>query len=234
MGGTTAKICLIDRGTPQTARSLEIARVYRFLKGSGIPLRIPVIELIEIGAGGGSIAHVDALGRIAVGPESAGADPGPASYARGGTAATVTDADVVLGRIDPSQFAGGSLPLDRSLAKAALASAVGEPLELEPDGAALGVAEIVDETMANVTRVYAIESGQVIAERTLVAFGGAAPLHAARLAEKLDISRVLVPPGAGWGGLGHRLPAGAGRLRGEPQLLPASWRRSTSGRSTRC
>ena len=199
MGGTTAKICLIDRGTPQTARGLEIARVYRFLKGSGIPLRIPVIELIEIGAGGGSIAHVDALGRIAVGPESAGADPGPASYARGGTAATVTDADVVLGRIDPSQFAGGSLPLDRSLAKAALASAVGEPLELEPDGAALGVAEIVDETMANVTRVYAVESGQVIAERTLVAFGGAAPLHAARLAEKLDISRVLVPPGAGVG-----------------------------------
>ena len=199
MGGTTAKICLIDDGAPQTARSLEIARVYRFLKGSGIPLRIPVIELIEIGAGGGSIARIDAMGRIAVGPESAGADPGPACYDRGGTDATVTDADVVLGRIDPDRFAGGSLPLNRSLAEVALSGNIGDPLELDPDGAALGVAEMVDETMANAARVYAIESGQVVAERTLVAFGGAAPLHAARLAEKLDMHRVVVPAGAGVG-----------------------------------
>jgi N-methylhydantoinase A len=199
MGGTTAKICLIDDGAPQTARSLEVARVYRFLKGSGIPLRIPVIELVEIGAGGGSIARIDALGRIAVGPESAGAEPGPACYARGGNDATVTDADLVLGRIDPETFAGGNMTLERNRAEAALTTAVGEPLGLGVSDAALGVAEMVDETMANAARVHTIERGEVVGERTLVAFGGAAPLHAARLAEKLEVDRVLVPPGAGVG-----------------------------------
>jgi N-methylhydantoinase A len=199
MGGTTAKICLIDDGAPQTSRSFEVARVYRFLKGSGMPLRIPVIEMVEIGAGGGSKAHIDALGRIAVGPESAGSEPGPACYDRGGTQATVTDADVLLGRIDPNTFAGGRMVLKRAKAETALLADVGQRLQLSAADAALGVSEMVDENMANASRVHAIESGQVIDQRTLVAFGGAAPLHAARLAEKLNMSRVVIPPGAGVG-----------------------------------
>jgi N-methylhydantoinase A len=199
MGGTTAKICLIDDGAPQTSRSFEVARVYRFLRGSGIPLRIPVIEMVEIGAGGGSKARIDALGRIAVGPESAGSEPGPACYDRGGTQATVTDADVVLGRIDPETFAGGRMVLNQGKAEAALIADVGERLRLDAAEAALGVSEMVDENMANASRVHAIESGQAIDQRTLVAFGGAAPLHAARLAEKLNMSRVVIPPGAGVG-----------------------------------
>lgn len=199
MGGTTAKICLIDDGAPQTSRSFEVARVYRFLKGSGIPLRIPVIEMVEIGAGGGSKAYIDALGRIAVGPESAGSEPGPACYDRGGVQPTVTDADVVLGRIEPETFAGGRMKLDQTKAEAALLTDVGRPLDLNATDATLGVSEMVDENMANASRVHAIESGQVIDERTLVAFGGAAPLHAIRLAEKLNMSRVVIPPGAGVG-----------------------------------
>jgi N-methylhydantoinase A len=199
MGGTTAKICLIDDGAPQTSRSFEVARVYRFLKGSGIPLRIPVIEMVEIGAGGGSLASIDRMGRIAVGPESAGSQPGPACYNRGGSQATVTDADVVLGRIDPDQFAGGRIKLQRDKAATALLADVGNRLQLDATGAALGVSEMVDENMANASRVHAIESGQVIEARTLVAFGGAAPLHASRLAEKLNMARVVIPPGAGVG-----------------------------------
>ena len=199
MGGTTAKICLIDDLKPQTNRSFEVARIYRFKKGSGLPLRIPVIEMVEIGAGGGSVARVDRLQRITVGPDSAGADPGPASYGQGGTAPTVTDADLVLGRIDPSGFSGGRMALDAEAAAAALRREVAEPLELAVELAALGVSEIVDENMANAARVHAIESGKDARGRTLVAFGGAAPLHAARLAEKLGLDRVLVPSNAGVG-----------------------------------
>ncbi len=199
MGGTTAKICLIDKGRPQSARALEVARIYRFLKGSGLPLRIPVIEMVEIGAGGGSIARVDALGRIAVGPDSAGSEPGPACYGRGGSEATVTDADVVLGRIDPATFSGGRMPLDVSAARTAVAGHVGAALKLAAEHAALGISEIVDENMANAARVHAIESGKDVRARTLIAFGGAAPLHAARVAEKLGIGRVLVPANAGVG-----------------------------------
>ena len=199
MGGTTAKICLIDGGRPRTSRSLEVARMYRFLKGSGLPLRVPVIEMVEIGAGGGSIATVDALRRIRVGPESAGAEPGPACYALGGTAPTVTDADVVLGRIDVDGFAGGTLKLHAGRANDALARAVGAPLELTGALAAFGVSEVVEENMANAARVHAIERGTALAGRTLVAFGGAAPLHAARIAEKLGIDRVIVPTAAGVG-----------------------------------
>ena len=199
MGGTTAKICLIDDGAPQTSRSFEVARVYRFLQGSGIPLRIPVIRMVEIGAGGGSIATLDALGRVAVGPESAGSEPGPACYDRGGKHPTVTDADVVLGRIDPQQFAGGRIVLDRHRAADALLNGVGKRLDLDAGGAALGVSEMVDENMANASRVHAIESGRIVENRTLIAFGGAAPLHAARLAEKLNVRRVVVPPEAGVG-----------------------------------
>jgi len=199
MGGTTAKICLIEHGRAQTARSFEIDRAARFLKGSGLPLRIPVIEMVEIGAGGGSMAGIDALGNIAVGPESAGAEPGPACYGRGGAAPTVTDADLALGRLDAERFAGGALRLDPERARAALARAVAEPLGLGVEMAAFGIAEMIDETMANAARVHAVERGQDLAGHTLIAFGGAAPLHAARLAEKLGIARVVVPEHAGVG-----------------------------------
>ena len=199
MGGTTAKICLIDDYKPQTARTFEVARVGRFRKGSGLPLRIPVIEMVEIGAGGGSIAHVDSLGRIAVGPESAGADPGPACYGRGGKHPAVTDANLSLGRYDPTRFAGGSMKLDTQAAHDALLADVGARLGLTADMAGLAVIEMVDENMANAARVHAIESGKTYDGRTLIAFGGGGPVHACRVAEKIGISRVLVPSGAGVG-----------------------------------
>ena len=199
MGGTTAKICLIDNGEPQHSRTFEVARQYRFLKGSGLPLRIPVIEMVEIGAGGGSIASVDTLSRVNVGPESAGAEPGPASYGRGGTEPTVTDADVVLGRIDPGYFAGGTIKLSPDKAGIAVDKAVGAKLGLKRLDAAFGVSEIVEENMANAARVHAVERGKELQARTLIAFGGAAPIHAARLAEKLGIDRIMVPSGAGVG-----------------------------------
>jgi N-methylhydantoinase A len=199
MGGTTAKICLIDDFEPQHSRTFEVARQYRFLKGSGLPLRVPVIEMVEIGAGGGSIAQVDTLSRVNVGPQSAGAEPGPACYDRGGTMPTVTDADVVLGRIDPGYFAGGSIRLAPERASAAIDSAVGTPLGLKKLEAALGISEVVEENMANAARVHAVERGKELGARTLIAFGGAAPIHAARLAEKLGIERIMIPPGAGVG-----------------------------------
>jgi len=199
MGGTTAKICFIDEGRAQTARAFEVARIYRFTKGSGLPLRIPVIEMVEIGAGGGSIARVDTLGRINVGPDSAGSEPGPACYNRGGKQPTVTDADVVLGRIDPADFSGGRMPLDAMAADKSVVENIGRGLDLSAVHAALGVSEIVDKNMASAARVHAIESGKDIRARTMVAFGGAAPLHAARVAEKLGIARVLVPANAGVG-----------------------------------
>ena len=199
MGGTTAKICLIDEATPLTSRSFEVDRVYRFKKGSGLPLRIPAIEMVEIGAGGGSIAAIDALGRVAVGPESAGAEPGPACYGRGGEAPTVTDADLVLGRLDPADFAGGSMTLDSDAATQAVERDVGRTMALTPPLAAFAISEMVDETMANAARVHAIEWGKDLAQRTLVAFGGAAPIHAARVAEKLGLDRIIVPTGAGVG-----------------------------------
>ena len=199
MGGTTAKICLIDDGEPQASRSFEVAREYRFLKGSGLPLRIPVIEMVEIGAGGGSIARIDAMGRLAVGPDSAGSDPGPVCYAQGGTAPTVTDADVTLGWIDAEAFAGGTIPLDAGAAKAAIAVETGDALGLGAHGGAHGIAEVVVENMANAARVHAVERGKTLGERTLIAFGGAAPVHAARLAEKLGIERILIPRSAGVG-----------------------------------
>ena len=200
MGGTTAKICLIDGFVPQTTRGFEVARIGRFRKGSGLPLRIPVIEMVEIGAGGGSLAGVDALGRITIGPESAGADPGPACYGRGGVLPAVTDANLLLGRYDPERFAGGRLKLDPARAARALAETVGAPLGIDdPALAALGVVEMVDETMANAALVHAVESGKGFAGRVLIAFGGGGPVHAYRIAEKLGIDRVLLPPGAGVG-----------------------------------
>jgi N-methylhydantoinase A len=199
MGGTTAKICLIDEYRPQTARTFEVARVGRFRKGSGLPLRIPVIEMVEIGAGGGSLAGIDRLGRIAVGPESAGADPGPACYGRGGTHPAVTDANLLLGRYDPQHFAGGAIKLDSKAAAAVLDEAVGQTMGLSSEMAALGVVEMVDENMANAARVHAIESGKTYDGRTLIAFGGGGPVHAYRVAEKIGIDRVLVPSHAGVG-----------------------------------
>ena len=199
MGGTTAKICLIDNHIPQMTRTFEVARVYRNLKGSGLPVRIPAIEMVEIGAGGGSIAKVDSMSRITVGPESAGAIPGPACYGQNGSNATVTDADVVLGRINPEGFAGGVVDLQPELASRVLEKAVGEKLALDPIFSAFGVSEIVDENMANAARVHAIEWGKDISARSMIAFGGAAPLHAIRLAEKLNIDEVIIPSGAGVG-----------------------------------
>jgi N-methylhydantoinase A len=199
MGGTTAKICLIDHYRPQTARSFEIARVGRFRKGSGLPLRIPVIEMVEIGAGGGSLASVDSMGRIAVGPESAGADPGPACYGLGGTHPAVTDANLLLGRYDSSRFAGGTMRLDEAAARAAMTGHVAGALGLDAELAALGVVEMVDENMANAARVHAIESGKTYQARTLIAFGGGGPVHGFRVAEKVGIDRVIVPSGAGVG-----------------------------------
>jgi N-methylhydantoinase A len=199
MGGTTAKITLIDDYTPQQSRHFEVARAYRFAKGSGIPVRIPVIDMVEIGAGGGSIGRVDALRRIVVGPDSAGSNPGPACYARGGSNPTVTDADVALGRIDPDHFAGGKITLDLPRAIDALNTQIGLQLGMAPVEAARGIVEIVDETMASAARIHAVENGKDTSGRTLIAFGGAAPLHAARLAQKLAITRVVIPVDAGVG-----------------------------------
>ena len=199
MGGTTAKICLIKNQTPKTARVFEVARTYRFKKGSGMPISIPVIDMVEIGAGGGSLAHVDSMRQIRVGPESASAEPGPACYGRGGTRPAVTDADLVLGRLDPVNFAGGTIPLDLAASNTALKTQLGDPLEIDSETAAFGLAEVVDENMANAARVHAVENGEDLSEYTMIAFGGAAPLHAGRLCEKLGIERMLVPSGAGVG-----------------------------------
>jgi N-methylhydantoinase A len=199
MGGTTAKVCLIDGFAPQASRSFEVARVGRFKKGSGLPLRIPVIEMVEIGAGGGSLASLDAMGRIQVGPESAGAMPGPACYGRGGTKPAVTDANLALGRYDAASFAGGSLALDMGAAERALAAHVGDRLGLDAGMAALGVVEMVDENMANAARVHAIESAKSYEGRAIIAFGGGGPVHGYRVAEKIGVDRILVPSGAGVG-----------------------------------
>ena len=199
MGGTTAKICLVDEGRAQTSRRFEVARVYRFRKDSGIPLRIPVIEMVEIGAGGGSIAWIDELGRISVGPQSAGSSPGPACYDLGGVKPTVTDANVEMGRIDPLGFAGGRMPLDAGKATAAIEADIGAPMSMSAMAAAFGLTEVVCENMATAARVHAIESGKNADDRTLIAFGGAAPLHACQMAEKLGIRRIIVPRHAGVG-----------------------------------
>jgi N-methylhydantoinase A len=199
MGGTTAKLCLIDDFEPLMSRSFEVDRVYRFRKGSGLPVRIPVIEMIEIGAGGGSIARVDRLRRIQVGPESAGSEPGPAAYGRGGTLPAVTDADVRLGRIVARTFAGGAFELDKKAAELALRNEIAAPLGMDIDTAAFGISEVVDENMAAAARAHAAEFGMDLGRRDMVAFGGAAPLHAARLGDKLGVNRIVIPSEAGVG-----------------------------------
>ena len=199
MGGTTAKICLIKNQTPKTARVFEVARTYRFKKGSGMPISIPVIDMVEIGAGGGSLAHVDSLQQIRVGPESAGSEPGPACYDRGGERPAVTDADLILGKLDAASFAGGTIQLDEAKSKAAIMRDIGTGLSMDCVEAAFGVGEVVDENMANAARVHAVENGEDLSDYTMIAFGGAAPLHAGRLCEKLGVQRLLIPPGAGVG-----------------------------------
>lgn len=199
MGGTTAKVCLIEDYVPKTARSFEVARTYRFCKGSGMPISIPVIEMIEIGAGGGSIAWVDAMNRIQVGPESAASEPGPACYQQGGEHPAITDADLVLGKLDPDNFAGGKIKLAIENSKTAISKDVGDKIGLDAQSAAFGICEVVDENMANAARVHAVENGKNISENIMIAFGGAAPLHAARLCEKLGIDQCLIPSGAGVG-----------------------------------
>ena len=199
MGGTTAKICLIDDLTPKTANTFEVARTYRFKKGSGMPISIPVVEMVEIGAGGGSIASLDVMRQIRVGPHSAASEPGPACYQRGGVQPTVTDADLLLGRLDPANFAGGSIPLSTEKAASAMVEKVGGAIKLSADETAYGVAEVVDENMSNAARVHAVESGKDIGDYTMITFGGAGPLHAARLCEKSGIRKFIVPPGAGVG-----------------------------------
>ncbi|MCY3883331.1 MAG: hydantoinase/oxoprolinase family protein [Gammaproteobacteria bacterium] len=199
MGGTTAKLSLIDEGETLLSRAFEVDRAYRFKKGSGLPVRIPVIEMVEIGAGGGSIARIDKIGRIQIGPESAGSDPGPACYGNAGLKATVTDADCVLERLDPSEFAGGNLTLNRESAVEVVDSQIAKPLRLSTSEAARGIAEIVDENMAAAARSHASEWGKSLNQRTMIAFGGAAPLHAARLIEKLSLDCVVIPQDAGVG-----------------------------------
>ncbi|WP_165909270.1 hydantoinase/oxoprolinase family protein [Shinella sp. JR1-6] len=199
MGGTTAKICLIENQVPKTAKTFEVARTYRFRKGSGMPISIPVVEMVEIGAGGGSIASVDGMRQIRVGPHSAASEPGPACYQRGGRNPTVTDADLILGKLDPDNFAGGVIPLSVEASRQAMADDIGAVIGLDPEVAAFGTCEMVDENMANAGRVHTVENGKNIADFTMITFGGAGPLHAARLCEKMGISTFLVPPGAGVG-----------------------------------
>ena len=162
-------------------------------------MRIPVIDMVEIGAGGGSIATVDDLGRIRVGPSSAGSSPGPAAYDKGGDKPTVTDADIVLGRIDPRRFAGGEVKLNETLSTNAVDQIISSKLNIPTETAASGISQIVDENMSNVAGVHAIELGKDQKNRSIIAFGGAAPLHACQLAEALGIERIIIPTSAGVG-----------------------------------
>ncbi|MSQ37709.1 MAG: hydantoinase/oxoprolinase family protein [Chloroflexi bacterium] len=196
MGGTTAKVCLIEGGSPAVVNEIEVARAHRLRRGSGLPLLVPSVELIEIGAGGGSIARVDVTGILRVGPESAGAQPGPACYGLGGREATVTDANLLLGYLDPSYFLGGELRLDSGAADAAIAS-LGARLGLTAERTAAAIHGVVNETMAEAARMHLIERNWDPRKVTLVAFGGAGPAHAASVARKLGIGRVLFPVGAG-------------------------------------
>ena len=197
MGGTTAKACVIDGGEPLLAREFEVARADRFKKGSGLPIRVPCIELIEIGAGGGSLARVDRMGLLKVGPESAGADPGPACYAQGGQVPTVTDADLLLGYLDPGFFLGGRMRLDVDAARRAVEEKVAGPMSLSLTDAAWGIHRVVNENMAGAARVHGIERGKDLRAYPLFAFGGAGPVHAWQVGRILKVPRVLVPFGAG-------------------------------------
>jgi N-methylhydantoinase A len=199
MGGTTAKACLIERGRPSIGSEFEVARLQRFKKGSGLPIKMSSVDLIEIGAGGGSIARVDRFGLLKVGPDSSGSEPGPACYGLGGSEPTVTDADLILGYLDPSYFLGGRMALDVGAAERAIQRTLAEPLGLDVARAAWTVHQVVNENMANATRVHAVERGRDARAFPLFAFGGAGPVHAYRVAEKLAVKEVIAPFGAGVG-----------------------------------
>ncbi|MDX2379975.1 MAG: hydantoinase/oxoprolinase family protein [Acidimicrobiia bacterium] len=195
MGGTTAKACLIEHGEPELTNTFEVARAYRFKKGSGFPVSVPSVDLVEIGAGGGSLARVDQFGLLKVGPESSGADPGPASYGQGGTIPAVTDSDVILGLLDPAAFLGGDMPLDRSLAEGA-ARTVADGLGLEMLETAAGIHEVVNQNMAAAASMHGVEMGVDLRGIPLIAFGGAGPVHACGVAELLESDRVIFPVNA--------------------------------------
>jgi N-methylhydantoinase A len=197
MGGTTAKLCVVEDGAPLVADEFEVDRVYRLRRGSGLPVKLPVVDMIEIGVGGGSIAAVDTLGLLKVGPRSAGADPGPACYGLGGTEPTVTDADLVLGYLDPGYFLGGKMQLDSAAARAAVERSLAGPLGLTVEQAAWGVHQVVNENMANAARVHAVERGLDPTALPLFAFGGAGPVHAVGVAAALGSPSVIAPLGAG-------------------------------------
>ncbi|WP_068875355.1 MULTISPECIES: hydantoinase/oxoprolinase family protein [unclassified Phenylobacterium] len=197
MGGTTAKMCLVENGAPHVKHDFEAGRVHRFKQGSGLPLKVTVVDMIEIGAGGGSIAAVDALGLMKVGPRSAGSVPGPVAYARGGTEPTVTDADLYLGYLNPDYFLGGEMALALDDVRAAIATRLAGGLGIETNDAARGIQEIVNESMAAATRMHMAEKGKDPRSYTLLAFGGAGPVHAYGLAKLLKVRRIMVPPGAG-------------------------------------
>jgi len=199
MGGTTAKITMIEDKIPDKAREFEVDRKARFKKGSGFPLRIPVIEMVEIGAGGGSIAKINKLDQVVIGPGSAGSMPGPSCYGLGGKEATITDADLLIGKINPKYFAGGRIKLLFEESKNAISNNIGSILQIKTELAALAISEMVDETMANAARVHAVEKGHETSGRVLIGFGGAAPLHIARVAEKLKVKKIIIPTNAGVG-----------------------------------
>ncbi len=197
MGGTTAKASILQNGRPEITHQFEAARERRFKKGSGLPVRIPVIDLIEIGAGGGSIARLDSLGLLTVGPQSAASQPGPACYDRGGRLPTVTDADLVLGFLNEHYFLGGTLPLRRERAVQAIEEHIAHPLGIRVEEAAWGIYRIVNENMANAARVYILEKGLDPRPFSMLAFGGAGPVHAFAVARLLGLSRLIIPGGAG-------------------------------------
>ncbi|MEM9439865.1 MAG: hydantoinase/oxoprolinase family protein, partial [Pseudomonadota bacterium] len=197
MGGTTAKACLIVDGEPLLAPEFEVDRQYQFKKGSGLPVKVPVIEMIEIGTGGGSIAEIDALGRLKVGPKSAGSVPGPICYGKGGKRPTVTDADLMLGYLSPDFFLGGDMTLDLTPAREAIVDQVGKPLGLDDLDAAFGIHQLANEAMASAARIHAIERGRDISEFPMFAFGGAGPVHAYGVARILKLPKIIYPFGAG-------------------------------------
>lgn len=197
MGGTTAKLSVVDEGEPLVTHDFEVDRRYRFKKGSGLPIQVPVVEMIEIGAGGGSIARIDDLGLLKVGPDSAGSDPGPSCYGLGGSLPTVTDADLVLGYLDPDYFLGGAMKLDRAAAGRAIEAGIASRLGLTLEEAAWGIHQVVNENMANAARVHVIERGKNPRGLPVVAFGGAGPVHGYRVAALLGSPELVLPPGAG-------------------------------------
>ena len=199
MGGTTAKSCLIQGGTVDLVPTFEVGRVQRFMKGSGLSIQVPVVDLMEIGAGGGSIAKVSRMGTLQVGPESSGADPGPVCYGQGGTLPTVTDADLLLGYLDPDYFLGGHMKLDPEAAQHAIESKIAQPLGVTFLQATWGIHDLINETMAAAAKTHIAEKGGNPELVTMVAFGGAGPVHAYGLAKKLGAVRLLVPPNAGVG-----------------------------------